>query len=116
MRMTTRLSGRTSAVNLEGVKVQVLLGHDDYLPSYALITEAQAERCPLIAQPLEFNSGSIVAMDRGHNEYAQFGKWTDRGVFFVTRLKDNAAYEVVEGPLSRIPLEPTLSILTPLSP
>src|ERR1019366_6466652 len=39
-----------------------------------------------------------------YNDYELFGKWTDRGVFFVTRLKDNAAYEVVasaEAPLPR---------------
>ena len=29
-----------------------------------------------------------------------FGKWTDEGIYFVTRLKDNAAYEVLaEGPV-----------------
>jgi hypothetical protein len=39
-------------------------------------------------------------MDRGYNDYALFGKWTDQKIYFVTRLKDNAAYEVVEeGPV-----------------
>ena len=57
-----------------------------------------------VAQTLDLNPGSIVAMDRGYNDYALFGKWTERGVFFVTRLKENAAYEVVDsavGPLPR---------------
>src|SRR6266700_4491334 len=46
------------------------------------------------------NPGSIVVMDRGYNDYALFGKWTDDEIYFVTRLKDNAAYEVLEeGPL-----------------
>lgn len=41
-----------------------------------------------------------VVMDRGYNDYALFGKWTDEGICFVTRLKDNAAYEVLEeGPV-----------------
>jgi len=35
-------------------------------------------------------------MDRGYTDYALFGRWTLAGVFFVTRLKDNAAFEVVE--------------------
>jgi IS4 transposase len=34
--------------------------------------------------------------DRGYNDYGLFGKWTDQGIFFVTRMKDNALYEVVE--------------------
>lgn len=86
-----------------GVKAHVLLDHDDYLPSYVLITEAKKSDVR-IAQTLDLNAGSIVAIDRGYNDYALFAKWTGRGVFFVTRLKDNAAYEVVEsflGPLPR---------------
>jgi hypothetical protein len=27
-------------------------------------------------------------MDRGYNDYDLFGAWTDRGIFFVTRLKE----------------------------
>jgi IS4 transposase len=34
--------------------------------------------------------------DRGYNDYILFGKWTGQGVFFVTRMKDNAVYEVIE--------------------
>jgi Domain of unknown function (DUF4372)/Transposase DDE domain len=82
---------------------RVLLDHDDYLPSYVLITEARKSDVR-IAQSLDLNAGSIVAIDRAYNDYRLFSKWTDRGVFFVTRLKDNAAYEVVEsflGPLPR---------------
>ena len=85
-----------------GVKAHVLLDHDGYLPSYVLITEAKQSDVRM-AQSLDLNAGSIVAMDRGCNDYALFGKWTDCGVFFVTRLKDNAAYEVVESAMGPLP-------------
>ena len=85
-----------------GVKAHVLLDHDDYLPSYVLITEAKKSDVR-VAQSLNLNAGSIVAMDRGYNDYALFGKWTDGEVFFVTRLKDNAAYEVVESAMGPLP-------------
>jgi hypothetical protein len=85
-----------------GVKAHVLLDHDDYLPSYVLITEAKKSDVR-IAQSLELNVGSIVAIDRGYCDYALFGKWDGRGVFFVTRLKDNAAYEVVESAIGPLP-------------
>ena len=85
-----------------GVKAHVLLDHDDYLPSYVLITEAKTSDVR-IAQSLELNPGSIVAIDRGYNDYALFGKWTGRGVFFVTRLKENAVYEVVESAMGPLP-------------
>jgi hypothetical protein len=82
-----------------GVKAHVLLDHDDYLPRYVLITEARRSDVKM-ADSFPLNPGSIVAMDRGYNDYALFGTWTDQKIFFVTRLKDNAAYEVLEeGPI-----------------
>ena len=78
-----------------GVKAHVLLDHDDYLPSYVLITEARCSDVKMAAS-FPLNPGSIVAMDRGYNDYALFGRWTEQRVFFVTRLKDNARYEVLD--------------------
>jgi IS4 transposase len=78
-----------------GVKAHVLLDHDDYMPSYVLITEARHSDVKM-ADSFPLNPGSIVAMDRGYNDYALFGGWTERKIFFVTRLKDNAAYEVLD--------------------
>ena len=85
-----------------GVKAHVLLDHDDYQPSFVLVTEAKTSDVR-VAQNLDLNPDSIVAFDRGYNDYALFGDWTQRGVFFVTRLKDNAAYEVVESALGPLP-------------
>lgn len=34
--------------------------------------------------------------DRGYNDYGYFGRLTDEGVYFVTRMKEGAVYEVVE--------------------
>jgi hypothetical protein len=82
-----------------GVKAHVLLDHDDYLPRYVLITEARRSDVKM-ADAFPLNPGSIIVMDRGYNDYALFGTWTDEGIHFVTRLKDNAAYEVLEeGPI-----------------
>ena len=76
-----------------GVKAHVLLDHDDYLPAYVLLTEAKRSDVKL-ADSFALNPGSIVAMDRGYHDYALFGRWTMAGVFFVTRLKDNAAFAI----------------------
>jgi hypothetical protein len=82
-----------------GVKAHVLLDHDDYLPSYVLITEARCSDVKM-ADSFPLNPGSIVAMDRGYSDYALYGRWTGRKIYFVTRLKDNARYEVLaEGPV-----------------
>ena len=77
-----------------GVKVHVLLDHDDYMPSYALITEAKHDRT--VARKFNLQPGSIVAFDRAYKDYTLFSQWTDNGIFFVTRQKDNAVYEIID--------------------
>ena len=54
-----------------GVKAHVLLDHDDYLPRYVLITEAKRSDVKM-ADAFTLNPGSIVAMDRGYNDYGLF--------------------------------------------
>jgi hypothetical protein len=77
------------------VKLHLLLDHDGYLPSFACITEGKKHDVH-IARLLSLPPGSIVAMDRGYNDYKLFGMWTRNGVYFVTRLKENAVYLVIE--------------------
>lgn len=78
-----------------GVKVHVLLDHDHYMPAFVVIGEARKHDVK-IAKSLTLNPGSIVAMDRAYNDYHLFSDWTDRGVYFVTRMKENAIYEVIQ--------------------
>ena len=78
-----------------GVKAHVLLDHNDYLPEYVLITHAKQHDIKA-ARLLSLNPGSIVAMDRAYNDYKLFGMWTDRGIYFVIRMKESNLYEVVQ--------------------
>ena len=77
------------------VKLHLLLDHDGYLPDFAVITDGKAADVTA-AHHFTLPAGSIVALDRGYCDFELFRQWTLSGVFFVTRLKDNAAYEVVE--------------------
>ena len=77
------------------VKLHLLLDHEGYLPSVVVITEGKRHDVR-VARTLRFDPGTIVVMDRGYVDYALFGQLTAQEVFFVTRLKDNAIYEVVE--------------------
>ena len=76
------------------VKLHLLLDHDGYLPSVVVITEGKRHDVR-VARTLRFDPGTIVVMDRGYVDYAWFGQLTAQEVFFVTRLKDNAVYEIV---------------------
>ena len=77
------------------VKLHLLLDHDGYFPSYAYISNGKKHDVT-IARKIPLPPGSIVTMDRGYNEYKLFGSWTEQGIFFVTRLKENADYTVLE--------------------
>ena len=77
------------------IKAHVVLDHDDYMPSWVLITEVKKHEAA-VAKSVQFNPGSIVVMDRGYNDYTLFSRWTEQGVYFVTRMKDNAVFAVIE--------------------
>jgi hypothetical protein len=77
------------------VKLHLLLDHEGYLPVFAHITEGKIHEVN-IAQGLHVPRGSILVIDRGYVDYALFGRWTQDGVYFVTRQKDNADYTVIE--------------------
>ena len=78
-----------------GVKLHVLLDNADYMPKFVHITEARQHDVNT-AWALDFKPGSIIVMDRAYNDYELFADWTNKGVFFVTRMKDNALFEIVE--------------------
>jgi hypothetical protein len=73
------------------VKLHLVLDHDGYLPVFADLTEGK-EADLNVANKLQFPPGAIVAMDRGYIDYKLFERWTDEGVFFVTRTKKNTQY------------------------
>jgi hypothetical protein len=77
------------------VKLHLLLDHDGYLPSYVYISSGKKHDVT-IARKVPLSPYSIVTMDRGYNDYSLFAHWTQNHIFFVTRLKDNADYTVIE--------------------
>jgi hypothetical protein len=76
------------------VKLHLLLDHDGYLPTYALITEGKTHEVN-IARQIRLPSKSIVAIDRGYYDFSLFGFWTANEIYFVTRMKSNTRYEVI---------------------
>ncbi len=73
------------------VKLHLRLDHDGCLLSYAVIIEGKTHEIRM-ARALQLPAGAIVAMDRGYVDYLFLDSLTEQGVFFVTRLKDNAVF------------------------
>ena len=93
------------------VKLHLLLDHDGYLPVYAHLTEGRVHEM-IVAKSLNFSKGTVVVMDRGYIDYKLFARWTKAGIFFVTRLKNNANYWDLEDRL----LPRSGNVLKPLCP
>jgi hypothetical protein len=77
------------------VKLHVGLNHEGYLPEFVTVTEGKTHDIT-VGRTLKFSKESIVAVDKGYNDYSWFNQLTDKGIFFVTRLKTNAKIRVVE--------------------
>jgi Transposase DDE domain len=77
------------------IKLHLLLDHDGYLPSFAVVTDGKYSELK-VARGLCLEADTILAIDRGYNDYGWFGQLTRDGVFFVTRMKTNTVYTTVE--------------------
>ena len=75
------------------IKLHLLLDHDGYLPSFAVVTAGQVHEIR-VARTLRFQPGTILAIDRGYTDYHWFVELTRQEVYFVTRLKEKAVYAV----------------------
>lgn len=71
------------------VKLHMVLDHDGYLPVFLNVTEGNVHEIN-VARMLEFDKGSIIAIDKGYTDYKLFANWTKNDVYFVTRQKENA--------------------------
>lgn len=97
-----------------GIKLHVLMDNADTMPDFVHITEARVNDCRVL-RDLKLKPESIVVLDRGYNDFRQYGNWTMEGVYFVTRLKRNTLFQVIEErvpPSGRHILSDDLIVLT----
>lgn len=77
------------------VKLHMVLDHDGYLPSFAVLSEGKTADMT-VAKTMSFAPGTMLTFDRGYTDYGWWLSLTRAKVHFVTRLKDSAEYGVVE--------------------
>ena len=78
-----------------GVKVHVNIHANESVPSDVCFTSA-ATNDSFMLMPTKYDSGDILALDRAYINYAKFEELTRRGVIYVTKMKKNLVYEIVE--------------------
>lgn len=77
------------------VKLHFTLDHDGCLPTVMVLTEGKT-RETVVARQQRFLPGTILLLDRGFLNFQWYWELTQAQVFFVTRLRTNALYRVVE--------------------
>lgn len=78
-----------------GLKVHMLIDAVQSVGRFIKITQAKVHD-QYFLRGLELISHSMVVFDRAYNYYQQFALWTERQVYFVTRMKKNALFRVIE--------------------
>lgn len=78
-----------------GIKVHTLMKADEDVPCLVKMTAASANDVPFI-QKLKLPKGSIIALDKGYVDYAQYNLWTKEKIWWVTRMRKGAQYEIEE--------------------
>ena len=78
-----------------GIKMHTVLDHNGGIPMLITVTDAKSHESR-IARDTELPRGSIVVFDKGYINYSWFQELGNKDVTFVTRLKRNARYKLIE--------------------
>lgn len=77
------------------LKLHLVLDHDGCLPCYAVLTDGKRGDIQE-ARRMTFAPGTLVVFDRGYSDHVWWLQLTRAHVHFVTRLKDDASYGILE--------------------
>ncbi len=81
--------------NKAGVKLNTVLDHNGHIPAFISISQASTHDSKMI-QCLNLAKGSIVTFDKGFCDYTWFKHLDDKGIYLVTRMKNNAVYKLIK--------------------
>jgi len=77
-----------------GLKVHMLIDAVQSVGRFIKITEAKVHDKNFL-KSLDLVTNTMIVFDKAYNYYHQFALWTKNNVYFVTRQKTNAKYNVI---------------------
>ena len=77
------------------VKLHVKLNHSGYIPSFMIVTTGKVHENK-VAPFMQVEKGDVVVFDKAYIDFSWYKSLDDKGVIFVTRMKKNAVYSIVE--------------------
>lgn len=78
-----------------GLKVHMLIDAVQSVAKFARITEARVHDKNFL-KDIKVPEYSLLVFDKAYNYYKQFADWTAKNIWFVTRQKSNAVYQILE--------------------
>lgn len=75
-----------------GIKAHTIIKSSENVPCLVRYSAAVRHDHMFLDEVLNLPSGSIITFDKGYVDYAQYEAFTQKLVWYVTRLKDNALY------------------------
>ena len=78
-----------------GLKVHMLIDAVQSVGKFMKITAAKMHDKNFLKE-IQVPEFSMLVFDKAYNYYQQFAEWTGKNIYFVTRQKSNAVYEVLE--------------------
>lgn len=79
-----------------GLKMHTKLPLADLVPDLVLIDEAAKSDKDFLGR-LEAEPGKVYLFDKGYVNYTKWEEWTQKGVFYLTRLNENAKLDNLIG-------------------
>lgn len=78
-----------------GIKAHVVIRFSDLMPRFIRYSAASRHDRRFL-QHVQFDAGALVTFDKAYNDYGLFACGTQKGVEFVTRMKKNAVYQIIQ--------------------
>jgi putative transposase len=77
------------------IRLHTLMQADGSLPVFLNITDGKVHESQA-AKSIPLPKGSYLAIDRGYHDFEQYNVYINNNIRFVTRMKTNAKYQVIE--------------------
>jgi hypothetical protein len=78
-----------------GIKAHTVIDLSNNIPCLIRYTEAARQDHVLLPE-VHLEAGSFITFDKGYVDYSEYERFTKEGVFYVSRLKDNAKYKAIK--------------------
>jgi hypothetical protein len=78
-----------------GIKSHTVINADEKVPSLVWFSPSRTHDHKFL-EKLKCDEHTVYIFDKGYNDYKDFAHFTDKNTGFVTRIKDNAKYEVTQ--------------------